>query len=115
MVGEFYPERGAGAEDPPADAEYPEPKWKYEPLSEAQLHQAIAKMKPWKATRSGSFPNSVYKNCAGLLVPRLQKIYRALDVYEHEPADWLRTETFVGRKPGKPDYTAVGAHHPLIL
>ncbi|KAJ7092505.1 hypothetical protein C8R43DRAFT_908145 [Mycena crocata] len=115
MVREFYPERGAGAQEPPEDAEYPEPKWRCEPISEEQLHRVVAKMKPWKVTRTGSFPNSVYKKCAALLIPRLQRIYAALIIYEHEPEDWLRTETFVGRKPGKPDYTAVGAHCPLTL
>ncbi|KAF7337390.1 RNA-directed DNA polymerase from transposon X-element [Mycena sanguinolenta] len=115
MVEEFYPKHGEGATDPAPDTVYPEPLWEYTPISEAQLHQAIGKMKPWKATRSGTFPNCVYKFCAGLLVPRLCKIYRALDVYQHEPEDWRRTETIVARKPGKPDYSVVGAHRPLIL
>ncbi|KAJ7906913.1 hypothetical protein B0H13DRAFT_1553169, partial [Mycena leptocephala] len=115
MVEEFYPRRGVGATDPPADIVYPEPMWRYTPITEGILHQVIAKMKPWKATRSRTFPNSVYKFTAALLVPRLCKIYRALDVYQHEPEDWKRTETIVGRKPGKPDYSAVGAHRPLIL
>ncbi|KAJ7812054.1 hypothetical protein B0H13DRAFT_1666413, partial [Mycena leptocephala] len=115
MVEEFYPARSPGATDPPADTIYPEPMYKYESLSEAQLHQVIEKMKPWKATRSKTFPNCIYKYNAAVLVPRLQKIYRALDVYQHEPADWKCTETIVGRKPGKPNYTAVGAHRPLIL
>ncbi|KAJ6450598.1 hypothetical protein C8R45DRAFT_848887, partial [Mycena sanguinolenta] len=115
MVQEFYPKRGEDATDPLDDTQYPEPMWEYETLSEALLHQAITKMKPWKATRSGTFPNCLYKFCAGLLVPRLCKIYRALDIHQHEPADWKRTETIVARKPGKPDYSAVGAHRPLIL
>ncbi|KAJ7635829.1 hypothetical protein DFH06DRAFT_932766, partial [Mycena polygramma] len=105
LMEEFYPKRGAGATDPDPDTAYPEPLWKFESISETQLYQVIAKMKPWKATRSGTFPNSIYKNCAALLVPRLCKIYRALDVYKHEPEDWKRSETIVGRKPGKPDYS----------
>ncbi|KAJ6450857.1 hypothetical protein C8R47DRAFT_949967, partial [Mycena vitilis] len=115
MVKEFYPARGVGATDPPADTQYPEPLWKFDSITEQQLHLVVAKMKPWKATRSGTFPNCIYKLCATLLVPRLCRIYRALDVYRHEPADWKRTETIVGRKPGKPDYTLVGAYRPLIL
>ncbi|KAJ7918899.1 hypothetical protein B0H13DRAFT_1502101, partial [Mycena leptocephala] len=115
MVAEFYPARKPGATDPPADTAYPEPLFTYEPLTEAQLHQVIEKMKPWKATRSKTFPNCVYKYNAAVLVPRLQKIFRALDTYRYEPPDWQRTETIIGRKPGKPDYSAVGAHRPLIL
>jgi hypothetical protein len=57
LVGEFYPKRKPGATDPTEDTEYPEPMWKYAPLSEQILHQVAAKMKPWKATRSGTFPN----------------------------------------------------------
>ncbi|KAJ6468906.1 hypothetical protein C8R45DRAFT_764065, partial [Mycena sanguinolenta] len=115
MVEEFYLRRGVGAVDPPEDTIYPEPLWEYKPLTEDLLRQAIGKMKPWKATRSGTFPNCIYKFCAALLVPGLCKIYRALDVYQHEPEDWKRTETIIARKPGKPDYSAVGAHRPLIL
>ncbi|KAJ7712975.1 hypothetical protein DFH07DRAFT_763336 [Mycena maculata] len=115
MVEEFYPGRGAGATDPPEDTEYPNPLWTYEALTEQQLHQVIQKMKPWKGTRLGTFPNCVYKFGASLLVPRLQKIFRALDVYQHEPPDWQRTETIVARKPGKPDYSLVNAHRPIIL
>lgn len=79
-------------------------------MSEEDLHHCIWKMKPWKATRSGSFPNSVYKFNADVLVPRLRNIYQALDIYRHEPADWKVTETIVGRKPGKPDYSSPNAH-----
>ncbi|KAJ6579485.1 hypothetical protein DFH09DRAFT_913242, partial [Mycena vulgaris] len=115
LVEEFYPKHAAGATDPDPDTEYPEPLWKDRPLTEDVLHDVIRKMKPWKATRSGSFPNSVYKFCAALLVPRLQRIFRALDVYHCEPPDWKVTETIVGCKPGKPDYSNPGALRPLIL
>ncbi|KAJ7134459.1 hypothetical protein C8R44DRAFT_610755, partial [Mycena epipterygia] len=115
MVEEFYPGRGVGATDPEADTVYPTPLWEYESITEAQLHQVAQKMKPWKGTRSGTFPNCVYKLCAALLIPRMHKIYRALDVYKYEPPDWQRTETIVARKPGKADYSLVNAHRPLIL
>ncbi|KAJ6561097.1 hypothetical protein DFH09DRAFT_832503, partial [Mycena vulgaris] len=115
LVKEFYPARSAGATDPDPDTVYPDQLWVDRPLTEDILHRVIAKMKLWKATRSGSFPNSVYKYCAKLLVPRLQWIYRALDIYRCKPTDWKVTETFVARKPGKPDYSKPGAHRPLIL
>ncbi|KAJ7302838.1 hypothetical protein DFH08DRAFT_620649, partial [Mycena albidolilacea] len=115
LVEEFYPKRKASATDPAADTVYPEPMWKYRPLTEDILHEVAARMKPWKATRSRTFPNCLYKFCAGIFVPRLCKIYRALEVHRYEPPDWNRTETFVARKPGKPDYSQAGAHRPLIL
>jgi hypothetical protein len=115
LVGEFYLKQKSGATDPAEDTEYPEPMWKYAPLSEQILHQVAVKMKLWKATHSGTFPNCLYKFCTALFVPRLCKIYRALEAHQHEPPDWNRTETFVARKPGKPDYSQAGSHRPLIL
>ncbi|KAJ7314672.1 hypothetical protein DFH08DRAFT_716486, partial [Mycena albidolilacea] len=115
LVEEFYLKRKAGATDPAADMVYPEPMWKYHALTEDILHKVAARMKPWKATRSGTFPNCLYKFCAGIFVPRLCKIYCALEVHRYKPPDWNRTETFIACKPGKPDYSQVGAHQPLIL
>ncbi|KAJ6550647.1 hypothetical protein DFH09DRAFT_925803, partial [Mycena vulgaris] len=112
LLEEFYPKRGVGATDPPPDTVYPEPLWEYRPLTEKILYEVAAKMKPWKATRSGSFPNSIYKFCADLIVPRMRIILRALDTYRHEPADWKSTEKIVGRKP---DYSNPGAHRPLTV
>ncbi|KAK7014680.1 hypothetical protein R3P38DRAFT_3573513, partial [Favolaschia claudopus] len=88
---------------------YPEPLWKYEPISESILRSVVAKSTPWKATRSGTFPNSVYKFCIELLAGPLCVIFRALDSLGHEPADWRVTETIAGGKPGK-DYSNPGAH-----
>ncbi|KAJ7743002.1 hypothetical protein DFH07DRAFT_964233 [Mycena maculata] len=76
LVEEFYPPHSAGATDPLLDRVYPEPLYKYELVSEQQLHEVIAKMKPFKATWSGTFPNCIYKFCAALLVPRLFKIFQ---------------------------------------
>ncbi|KAJ7717425.1 hypothetical protein DFH07DRAFT_785172 [Mycena maculata] len=101
MLGGTYGKLVLGIYEGLTDAEYPEL------LSEAMLQQVI-KSKPWKATRSGSYPNSVYKFCADL-VPRLCQIFRALDIYRYEPPDWKVTETIVGRKPGKPDYPTLDA------
>jgi hypothetical protein len=102
LVGELYLKRKPGSTDPVEDTEYPEPMWKYGPLSEQILHQVAAKMKPWKATHSGTFPNCLYKFCAALFVPCLCKIYCVLEAHQHEPPNWNRTETFVACKPGKP-------------
>ncbi|KAJ7847291.1 hypothetical protein B0H13DRAFT_1907368 [Mycena leptocephala] len=84
-------QRGPGATDPLADTIYLEPlyEYEYESLTEAQLHQVIAKMKPWKATRSKTFPNCVYKHLSA------------------QASGLETTETIVGRKPGKPNYTAL--------
>ncbi|KDR65911.1 hypothetical protein GALMADRAFT_81367, partial [Galerina marginata CBS 339.88] len=94
---------------------YPPPKWEFEPVTDEQIHRAIRKMKPYKATRSGTVPNSVFTHARELLIPHLGPIYRATDTLEHYPEKWKLTETPVLRKPGKPDYTVPGAYRPIVL
>ena len=35
-------------------------KWEYKYTTDEQIHRAIKRMKPWKATRSGTVPNAVF-------------------------------------------------------
>jgi hypothetical protein len=55
----FFPSRTAPPAPVPMEP-YPPAKWEYEPVKDEQIHRAIRKMKPWKATRSGTVPNSVF-------------------------------------------------------
>ncbi|KDR70528.1 hypothetical protein GALMADRAFT_75901, partial [Galerina marginata CBS 339.88] len=97
------------------DEEYPPPKWTFEPVSDEQIHRAIRKMKPYKATRSGTIPNSVFTHAREVLVPHLGPLYRATDTLAVYPDAWKHTETPVLRKPGKADYTVPGAYRPIAL
>ncbi|KAJ7113045.1 hypothetical protein C8R44DRAFT_588077, partial [Mycena epipterygia] len=99
----------------PQNPVYPEPAYAWHPLTDAILHRTIAKMKPYKATRAGSFPNMMYQSNAHLLMPYLGPIYRALDELEYYPPGWNHTDSIVLRKPGKPDYTVAGAYRPVVL
>ena len=70
----FFPIRTA----PPATAPtepYPPAKWEYEPVTDEQIQWAIRKMKPWKATRLGTVPNSVFVHVWELLIPHLGPIF----------------------------------------
>ena len=114
LFKEFFPPKPATSTVDP-DSDYPEPRWKYEPVTNECLIRCIAKMSPYKATRSGTVPNSVYKNNKDLLVPRLGAIYRAINKLEYYPLDWENTETIALQKPGKPDYSNPAAHRPIVL
>ena len=94
---------------------YPPAKWEYEPVTDEQIRRAIKKMKPWKATRSGTVPNSVFVHARELLIPHLGPIFRATDTLKFYPSDWKVTETPVLKKPGKADYTSPNAWRPIVL
>jgi hypothetical protein len=110
----FFPPRTA-APAPMPDEPYPPPKWEYQSVTDEQIHRAIRKMKPWKATRTGTVPNSVFVHARELLVPHLGPIFRATDTLKVYPDDWKVTETPILKKPGKPDYTAPNAWRPIVL
>ena len=110
----FFPRRIA----PPVPVQrepYPQAKWEYEPTTDEQIHRAIRRMKPWKATRSETIPNAVFVHARELLVPHLGPIFRATDTLKLYPSDWKLTETPVLQKPGKSDYTVAGAWRPIVL
>jgi ribonuclease HI/exonuclease III len=110
----FFPRRTA----PPApvpEEPYPQAKWEYVPTTDEQIHRAIKRMKPWKATRTETVPNAVFVYARELLVPFLGPIFRATDMLKLYPDDWKLTETPILKKPGKADYTAAGAWRPIVL
>jgi hypothetical protein len=110
----FFPPKPTEDHVPP-DAEYPQPKWKYAPVTDEQIGRAIAKMRPYKGTRPGTIPNCVFKNTKEILTMHLGPIYRATDTFQWYPDDWKITSTPVIRKPGRTDYTAPGAWRPVVL
>ena len=90
-------------------------KWSYTHTTDEQIHRAIRRMKLWKATWSDSIPNAVFIYAREQLVQYLGPIYRATDTLKVYPEDWKVTETLILRKPGKPDYTSMGAWRPIVL
>ncbi|KAJ7123709.1 hypothetical protein C8R44DRAFT_620418, partial [Mycena epipterygia] len=111
---EFFPPKMLTS-SVPQDAIFPPPAFKWQPISDVLLHRVIARMKPYKATRVGSFPNCVYVYNASLLVPFYGAIYRALDALEYYPLGWNLIDSIVLRKPGKANYTDASAFRPICL
>ena len=90
-------------------------KWIYMTTTDEQIHRAIKRMKPWKATHSGTVPNTVFVHASDLLVPYLGPIFRATDSLETYLDDWKLTETPILKKPRKSDYTSTGVWRPIVL
>ncbi|KAJ7117901.1 hypothetical protein C8R43DRAFT_831001, partial [Mycena crocata] len=111
---EFFPPKMAISAVPPNPV-YPPPAWKWEPVSDALLHRAIRRMKPYKATYPGSTPNCVYINNANVLVPHLGPIYRSIDTLGYYPKNWSDVMTLVAPKPGKANYSDPSAWRPIVL
>lgn len=109
----FFPKRTA----PPAPnaRHHPPPKWEYETTSDEQILRIIKSLKPYKASSSGSAPNSVFTHNPEILIPYLGPIYRALDTQRRYPDSWKITETVIIKKPKKPNYTITGAYRPITL
>ncbi|KAE9384488.1 hypothetical protein BT96DRAFT_741871, partial [Gymnopus androsaceus JB14] len=94
---------------------YPPEAWKFLPPADHQVIRAFKRMKPYKATRSDSLPNVLFKECAELIAPRFGPLLRATFTLSYYPNDWSTNETFVARKPGKSNYQLPGAWRPLVL
>ena len=90
-------------------------KWEYTPTTDEQIQRAIKQMKPWKVTQLGTIPNAVFIHARDILVLVLGPIFRATDSLKIYPEDWKLTEMPILRKPGKPDYTSIGAWRPMVL
>jgi ribonuclease HI len=72
-------------------------------------------MKPNKATKSGTVPNSVLLNNCEVLVPHLGPIFRATFNLKVYPEHWAETETLVLKKPGRADYSLPNSWRPIVL
>jgi len=107
--------------DPPENSgvnpnhRYPEPAFRFEQVSDAQITRVAKTLSPYKATGLSEISNSVLTHCIDLLVEFLGPIYRATFRLKHYPQKWKQFNTMVLRKPGKPDYTVAGAYRPIAL
>jgi Reverse transcriptase (RNA-dependent DNA polymerase) len=111
----FFPAPNPATPPVPSYYHYPPPCWTFMNITDEQIHRAIKKMKPYKATRNGTVPNCVFIHAREDLVPYLGPLYRATNTMKFYPPDWSRTETLVMKKPGKADYTVPSAWRPIVL
>ena len=72
----FFLLQGVNLHQDPARI-YPPPIFEFEPISDQQIAQVIAKMSPYKATGPSNLSNAVLTHCADLLTPHLGCIYCA--------------------------------------
>ena len=72
-------------------------------------------MKPYKASKKDTVPNSVLIHAREDLVPHLGPLFRATNMLEYYPQEWAHTEMLVMKKPGKPDYMTPSAWRPIVL
>ncbi|KAF8233283.1 hypothetical protein L208DRAFT_1557233, partial [Tricholoma matsutake] len=84
-------------------------------MTNNQIHQAIKKLKPFKASQSGTILNLVLIHARETIVPHLGPLYHATNTLNYYPKVWSITETLILKKPGKPDYTMPTAWQPIVL
>ena len=111
----FFPPPNPDLPPVPQDFQYPPPRWDFKNITDEQIHRAIKKMKPYKASKKGSIPNSVLIYAREELIPYLSPLFQATNTLRYYPQEWARTETLILKKPGKPDYTSPSAWHPIVL
>jgi len=71
----FFPPPNLMPTSVPQDYQYPPPQWTFTNVTDEQIHQVIKKMKPYKATRNGTVPNSVLVRAREELVPHLGPLF----------------------------------------
>ena len=99
----------------PQNFNYPPALWDFTNISNEQIHFAINNLKPYKASKSSSVPNSIFTHAREVLVPHLGPLFRATHSLDFYPQEWATTETLVLKKPGKTDYTTPSAWQPIVL
>jgi hypothetical protein len=74
-----------------------EHRWEFQNITDEQIHQAIQRMKPYKASRSRTVSNSVLLHAREELVPNLALLYRAtntlLQGFHQDPRSSLSANT----------------------
>ena len=71
----FFPPMNPDTMTVPQDFQYLTPRWTFMNVTDEQIHQVIKKLKPYKATRSGTVPNSVLIHAREELVPHLGPLF----------------------------------------
>ncbi|KAF8594195.1 hypothetical protein BDV93DRAFT_459492, partial [Ceratobasidium sp. AG-I] len=95
--------------------DYPEQVTTFREITSKQIEEVIDGLASHKTPGPDGIPNSIFKNCKGLLIPHLLPIYRATFRLKHYPESWKQSTTVVLRKPDRPDYTVPKAYRPIAL
>jgi ribonuclease HI len=111
----FFPPPNPATPPIPQNYPYPTPRWAFTNITNDQILHAINKLKPYKASKSNSVPNSIFTHAREALVPHLGPLFRSTHSLRYYPQEWATTETLILKKPGKPDYTTPSAWRPIVL
>ena len=111
----FFPPLNPATPPVPPDHQYPPLHWTFTNITDEQIHQAIKKLKPYKATKNRTTQNSVFTHAREDIVPHLGLLFRATNSLNYYPQEWATMETLILKKPGKPDYTVPSAWRPIVL
>jgi len=92
------------------DNQYPPLRWElFKNITDEQIHHTIKKMKPYKASKKGSVPNSVLIHAREDLIPYLSPLFHATNTLKYYPQERAITKILILKKPGKLDYMAPSA------
>ena len=72
----FFPLTNPHLLPPETNFQYPLPRWTFTNISNDQIQLAIARLKPYKASKHGSIPNSVLIKNSKILVPHLGPLFQ---------------------------------------
>jgi len=84
-------------------------------ITDNQIHRAIKKLKPYKASRKEMIPNSVLIHTREDIVSYLGPLFCTTNSLKYYPQEWALTKTLILKKPSKPDYTSPAAWQPIVL
>lgn len=62
---------------PLPEGPYPHPRFRFQQITDPQIHAAMAELRSFKAPGPDAIPNKVYRNCADTLAPHLGPLFRA--------------------------------------
>ncbi|KAI0045998.1 hypothetical protein FA95DRAFT_1473040, partial [Auriscalpium vulgare] len=75
--------------------QYPAPACAFQPITNAQIKRAIARLQPYKAAGTDEVQNVVFKKCQDILVPFMGALFRATFTLHRYPQDWKDSRTVV--------------------
>ena len=111
----FFPPPNPNTPPVPQNFQYPTPRWTFTNITNKQIMTTIGKLKPYKASKNNTVPNSIFTHTREVLVPYLGPLYHATYSLNYYPQEWATTETLILKKPGKPNYTSPSAWRPIVL
>ena len=111
----FFPLPNPETPSVPQNHPYSPPKWVFSNITNDQILATINKLKPYKASKSNSVPNSIFTHAREVVTPHLGPLFHATYSLKYYPQEWATTEMLVLKKPSKSDYTILSAWRLIVL